>query len=352
MVGRALSRALALGALLLGLPLLALAHQGGVTGYAQVALGTNSLRYTLTLSQLPAPLLAAAGGQGLQAAQRLPELLAGALRFANADEPCAVATSRLEPPAPGRESVTVVLEVVCRQAFSTLTLRDDSFDSLGPDVHTLARLRWNGGESQFAFATESRELRLKIAERAALTPGLGSFFTLGLWHILQGYDHLMFLLALLLVPAPLWATVRIITAFTLAHSLTLGLTALDLLVLPARFIETTIALSIAWVAAENLWRRQPGQGRVWVTALFGLVHGCGFADLLRETGLPRDHLLTALFGFNLGVEAGQLIALALALPLLNVCWRLSTGERLTRGVSAGLSLAGLALAVARLAGRG
>lgn len=325
------------------------AHQGGTTGYAAIDIDGNALRYQLTLSQWPASFLGRQGGDLAQAAATLPAALTAQLKFDNDGEACVVANARTEGQSEVKAGVTAVLEVVCRAPIARLALVDNSFDVLGPDVHTLAKINWPGGSSQFAFATETRRLELQIAASAApAIAGFGSFFTLGLWHILEGYDHLMFLLALLLAPASGWAVVRIVTAFTVAHSVTLALTALNLLALPSLLVESAIAASIAFVAAQNLRARASTMHRVGITALFGLVHGCGFADVLRETGLPEGQLIASLLGFNLGVEAGQLLVVLPLVPVLRWLWRRPPGLRVTRALSVLLCAAGLGLVGARL----
>ena len=111
-----------------------------------------------------------------------------------------------------------------------------------------------------------------------------------------------------------WDVLRIVTAFTLAHSITLSLAALSVIALPSRLVESTIALSVVLAALNNLW--PVVAGRRWAVAFgFGLIHGFGFASVLADLGLPRDALVLALVGFNLGVEAGQLAIVALFLPL-------------------------------------
>ena len=346
-MGRAaLARLLCVLGLCLAWP--TLAHQGGTTAYAAISIAGNALRYQLTLSQWPAAFLTPLGGNLDMARTRLPPAIAAQLHFSNATEACAVANARLAGASAEQQGVGVVLEVVCRDAITTLGIKDDTFDVLGTDLHTLARIDWPDGSSQFAFAAESRALSLPVATAAPRAQGLVSFFQLGLLHILGGYDHLLFLLALLLVPASGWGVVRVITAFTVAHSLTLGLTALDLLHLPPALIETAIAGSIAWVAGENLRRGAAASHRVWITGLFGLIHGCGFADILVEVGLPRGHLLEALLGFNLGVEAGQLLIVLPLLPVLRWLWRQRFGQRTTRAVSMLLCGVGLVLMVMRL----
>jgi hydrogenase/urease accessory protein HupE len=158
----------------------------------------------------------------------------------------------------------------------------------------------------------------------ALVPLVADYTRLGIEHILTGFDHLCFVLALTLLVRkrrPLLAT---ITAFTLAHSLSLAATSLGAIELPSAPVEVMIALSIVLVCAEclspadSLTRRAP-----WLVAFsFGLLHGMGFASALLEIGLPEKHLPSALFSFNLGVELGQLAVITLALAVRALALRL------------------------------
>lgn len=173
------------------------------------------------------------------------------------------------------------------------------------------------------------------------------FFVLGVEHILIGYDHILFLLALLLAGGTLRAAAAVITSFTVSHSVTLGLATLGIVNLPALFVEATIAASIVWVAVENIIRREP-KHRWRTTFLFGLVHGFGFASVLGELGVSQ-HAGTALplFSFNLGVEIGQLVIACVALPPLR--WILRS--RWQRPIVIGLSLATALMGLAWLAER-
>ncbi|MFY0575838.1 HupE/UreJ family protein [Cystobacter fuscus] len=160
--------------------------------------------------------------------------------------------------------------------------------------------------------------------------GLAGWVGLGVTHILGGPDHLAFLLAVLLVGGSTRRVLLLVTAFTVAHSLTLGATALGWLPLDevrTRWVEVAIAASILWVAGENLVRRAP-RHRVAVTFLFGLVHGLGFASVLTGYGLG-DSVVSGLFGFNLGVELGQAAVVAVLLPLLRMLQRRPVWHRRT-----------------------
>ena len=156
------------------------------------------------------------------------------------------------------------------------------------------------------FAVAGAQTSLEVA---------GTYFRLGVDHILSGIDHLLFVLALMLLIHNRWMLVKTITAFTLAHSITLAGAALGYISLPQKPVEATIALSIAFVASE-LIKMEPGKRRLseaypWVVAFtFGLLHGFGFAGALKEIGLPQVDVPLALLTFNLGVEAGQLFFVA------------------------------------------
>jgi hypothetical protein len=141
-----------------------------------------------------------------------------------------------------------------------------------------------------------------------------TFIAAGIHHILIGPDHILFLVGLLLLGGGWWPLLRIVTAFTIGHSITLSLAALNVVSPPANIIEPAIALSIVFVGADNLLVGSAGRDvRAWIALAFGLVHGFGFANVLREFGLPREALGWSLFAFNLGVEIGQLfVVLAVA----------------------------------------
>src|SRR5581483_1165372 len=174
-------------------------------------------------------------------------------------------------------------------------------------------------------------------------------FRLGVEHILTGYDHLLFLLALVLVGGPLQSLLGVVTAFTVAHSITLAIAALGLWTPPAAIVEPAIAGSIVYVGLENFVVRDIG--RRWrLTFLFGLLHGFGFAGALREIELPARQLPLALASFNVGVETGQLAVLAVVLPV--VTWLGGRAWFARRGVhaaNAAISAAGLWWLVTRIA---
>ena len=182
------------------------------------------------------------------------------------------------------------------------------------------------------------------------------YLSLGIWHIWTGFDHLLFLFSLLLPAVLTWHGARwqgstslraslldiakVVTAFTLAHSVTLSLAALNVLSLPSRLVESTIAASVILAALNNVYPLV--SNRRWLLAFcFGLIHGFGFAAVLRDLGLPSGALLTSLVAFNLGVECGQLSLVALFIPL---AWPLRSGVFYRRVMFGGsFAIAALAL---------
>jgi hydrogenase/urease accessory protein HupE len=141
------------------------------------------------------------------------------------------------------------------------------------------------------------------------------FIGAGIGHIFLGYDHICFLISVVLWSRRLWPVIKIVTAFTLAHSITLSLAALDIVRIPSTIVEPAIAASIVYVAVENFVTRDVE--KKWrITFCFGLIHGFGFASALQEFGLPKSALVPALASFNFGVEIGQIGIVSLVMPLL------------------------------------
>lgn len=218
--------------------------------------------------------------------------------------------------------------VLARRAFELpegaagLELGCTLFQERNPLHRDIATVRWNDDEpAVFLFGEGLDTWRFECAD--ARRPGvLASYFRLGVEHIVTGYDHLAFLLALIVAARRLRSLVAVVTAFTASHSISLALAALDLVHVPGLLVELAIALSIAYVGCETLLVRKPASR--WLEAFgFGLVHGLGFAGFLGESLLYEPLKLSALAGFNLGVEAGQLGAVLLAF----LCLRWLPGSR-------------------------
>ena len=162
-------------------------------------------------------------------------------------------------------------------------------------------------KQQLIFNADSKEYVYYAGTTQGALAVMRTFTASGIHHILIGPDHILFLVGLLLLGGRWTALLKIVSFFTIGHSVTLSLAALNLVTPPATIIEPAIALSIVFVGADNLVRGEGRDLRAWVALVFGLVHGFGFANVLREFGLPREALGWSLLSFNVGVEIGQLV---------------------------------------------
>lgn len=214
-------------------------------------------------------------------------------------------------------------------AAGALALRYDLFSDIDPQHKGLARIR-DGDIARNVVLDPAHPRYVSSGVGTGVAATFAQYMRLGMWHIATGFDHLLFLLALLLpillqrvdgrlVPAPALAPIarsalKIVTAFTVAHSLTLTLAVVQVVALPSRWVESTIAASVIFAAVNNIYPMV--SRRLWLLAFgFGLIHGLGFAGVLLDLGLPREARALALLAFNLGVEAGQLLAVALFFAL-------------------------------------
>jgi hypothetical protein len=239
----------------------------------------------------------------------LERYLAERITVAAGDRSCRPAPAVLEG-APLTDDLVIVLRYDCPVPVRRLAIRYGLFFDLDPGHRSLGRVVFAGREAPVVFDRSLRHLDLEAGAPAGWPATFGRVLWLGVEHMLLGYDHLLFLLALLIGATRLGAVVRVVTAFTVAHSLTLALGWYRVLALPSRPVEVAIAASIAWVALENVAGR--GAGRRWLVAGgFGLVHGLGFYGALRELGLEGADVVTTLVAFNLGVEVGQVALVAL-----------------------------------------
>lgn len=204
----------------------------------------------------------------------------------------------------------------------------------------------NGRELPRSLLSAQENAARLALDTAALEPvpnGFIGFLRLGIHHILTGYDHLLFLFGLLVMCRSGRNAGLLITCFTVGHSLTLALSTFGFVNLPSPLVEAAIAASILYVGLENLFRReQPIRGRALLTLAFGLVHGLGFASVLRELGVAESGAaaLAPLMAFNTGVELGQLSVAAIVLPVI---WLLRRNDNFIRvGVPAGSFVVALA----------
>jgi len=217
----------------------------------------------------------------------------------------------------------------CPKASTNLEIGYRLFFDLDPTHRGLMRLESQGQTQTAIFSPDNATQPFETAEVSRWLSFV-DFGREGIWHIWIGLDHLLFLISLLLPSVFLQVSgrrepvsgfrvalldvVKIVTAFTLAHSVTLTLASLDMVRLPTRFVESAIAASIILAALNNLY--PVFEGRRWAVAfVFGLIHGFGFASVLIDFGLQQGALLTSLVGFNVGVEVGQLAVVSLFLPL-------------------------------------
>jgi len=210
------------------------------------------------------------------------------------------------------DDLLLVVDFNCSEPVEQLTVNYRLFFDIDSSHRSLGRLILPGSEEQFLFDRSFTRLELEIAKPLAqsLASRFGRIFLLGVEHILIGYDHILFLLALLIVSAHFWQMVKVATAFTVAHSITLALAWYGIVDFPGRIVEIAIAISIAYVAIENIVSQRFGH-RWLLAGGFGLVHGLGFYSALRDMGLGQADMATTLLAFNLGVETGQIAVIAL-----------------------------------------
>lgn len=327
---------LALALLLPSVP--AGAHKAS-DSYLSITVGDAgpSGRWDIALRDLDAALTLDADGNG--------EITWGEVRTRHADI-AAYAAQRLTLQADDRACVLTVGEQLVDThtdgAYTVLPLAFDCpglpaqlsidyrlFADLDPQHRGLLNLRSPTASLAAVFGPDAPQQRFTLAAPDRLAPFV-DYGREGVWHIWIGFDHILFLLSLLLPAvmvrrqgrwqaaerfgATFWDVVRIVTAFTVAHSVTLTLATLGWVSLPSRVVESAIAASVVLAALNNLFPVAV-RGR-WMAAFgFGLIHGFGFATVLADLALPPDALVLALVGFNLGVEAGQLAIVAVFLPL-------------------------------------
>jgi len=271
---------------------------------------------------------------GLSAAEVriLPDRIVAEVSFARVDFDPKLGERLLEIKGPGLRhfdvqtpdatSIHFTLEFPISSA-TELHLIATAFDHLPRGHKQFLSVRDSEGKilTERMLSAESRDLTITLhSNSGSRSERFFRFLVLGIEHILTGYDHLAFLLAVLLTGGALSSNARIITSFTIAHSLTLALATFGVVTLPATIVEPLIAASIVFVGIENLLHRQ--LARRWlVTFGFGLIHGLGFASILQDLGIGAMGTRGAipLLSFNLGVEVAQLSIAAVTLPLI---WRL------------------------------
>jgi hypothetical protein len=224
-----------------------------------------------------------------------------------------------------------------------VALTFDLFEPLGKRHTVLGTFAWNGREDEVIFTELEPDYLYDTGYRVPAWDQFLSYLRLGIMHIFTGYDHIAFLLALLFV-RKFTDLLKIITGFSVGHTMTLVLAATGVFSMPSRLVESGIAVSIIYVAAQNL---RAGAGTSvdhrWKIAFgFGLIHGFGFASVLRELGLPSEGLIRSLLAFNLGVEVGQVAIAAVCWPILRWVMNRSCARVVRLAVSAVLLAFGAA----------
>ena len=220
-----------------------------------------------------------------------------------------------------RPHLELTLRYRCPEPARDLELTDDTVFPDDPQHEAFVHLRWSGETDAKILRRGSRSIRL--GEPPSLWSIAGTFLWEGALHLATGYDHVLFLLSLILAAglvavresmrrAVIDVTV-LVTSFTLGHSVTLIAAALGWVVLPSRLVESVIAASIIAVAAVNIWRPEFRRSMPWLAFFFGLIHGFGFSSVLAEYGLPAGHRVLALLCFNVGIELAQLAFVAVVL---------------------------------------
>ena len=215
---------------------------------------------------------------------------------------------------------------------ATLDLRSD-FLQLMPDGHQqFVTAKGSDGQvlaEKMLTRADNHLVLSTVATPGSQTATFWGFFSLGVEHIITGYDHLLFLLGLLAVTHRVGPALKIITFFTLAHSITLAAAGLNVLELPSRVVEPLIAATIVYVGLENVLRGDQPKARHWLTFTFGLIHGFGFASILREMDISSGSsgILMPLLSFNLGIETGQIAIASVVLPLI---WWLNSSPKIAR----------------------
>ena len=303
---------LVLGALAMASP--AAAHPAPYS-YVDVVLGDRDVDVTVSAHvfdvahelrlESPEPLLdpAVVAARGAE----LVALLGPRLQVTADDRALSCRSSDPPAAAPDQQSIRLRLSCALDRPAGVVRVRPALFP-YDPKHQTFLNLYEHGTlQAQAILDRDHATFEYFSGTRQGALAVAGRFLPAGIHHILIGPDHLLFLVGLLLLGGPVRKLAIVVTAFTLAHSLTLSLAVLGVFSPPARLVEPAIALSIVYVGADNLLVRRGRDLRPWIALGFGLVHGLGFASVLREMELPRRALAWSLVSFNAGVEVGQLV---------------------------------------------
>ncbi len=327
----------------------AAAHVTG-SSYADITIGDGEVHVALRIparglaEHLQLPVGPGVSVEGIREGARILGLLGDKVQILNGNTSCPAMPARVRPDS-DPERVRVELGFACPGALDTVGVHLYVFNEFGPDHSVLAKITRQGKTREFVFTAARTDFR-SSPEDARLVARVLSFLVLGIEHIFTGYDHVLFVVGLLVIWRGAVNILKIITAFTVAHSLTLILAVLGVVTLPSRLVESVIALSIAYVGIENIFVKRL-EGRWRLAFVFGLAHGFGFAAVLREMGLPSEGLVLALLSFNVGVELGQMAIVLVLYPLVYYANRGAYGRLVVRGASAAIVAMGLVWFVER-----
>ncbi|MBL4683985.1 MAG: HupE/UreJ family protein, partial [Nannocystaceae bacterium] len=256
--------------------------------------------------------------------------LSGGLSVSSETGPCiATASTPHLTQRSGKDNVSVTLQYRCPSPKGTITLTDDTVFDDDPDHEVFVSVHGPQGDTALVLRAEQRSVVLTAPPQAHGTAA--AFVVEGAIHLITGYDHLLFLLSLILaagliIPrdglrAALRDVAWVVTAFTVGHSISLVVATLGWVSLPSRWVEAAIAASIVAVAGMNVARPRASVARPWLAGTFGLIHGFGFSSVLADVGLPTGQRLIALFSFNVGIELAQLAVVAVVLVPLSLAAR-------------------------------
>jgi hydrogenase/urease accessory protein HupE len=237
--------------------------------------------------------------------EAIAELVRARLNLLADGQPIELELSRVEP-LPDRQALKCDLRLNPNAKPAALRIQCALFP-YDPEHQTFLNVYQDDRLAhQEIFTSDHQIFVYRTGERQGWLSVMKEFIPAGIYHIFTGPDHILFIVGLLLMGGSLRRLLSIVTAFTIAHSITLSLAALNVINPPSRLIEPAIALSIIYVGIDNLMVGKTGRDmRAWIAFFFGFVHGFGFAGVLKEFGLPREALGWSLFSFNFGVEIGQ-----------------------------------------------
>jgi hydrogenase/urease accessory protein HupE len=253
-----------------------------------------------------------------QRASAIGQLLAPRLQFFADGQPIAWTADQVRP-VDSQDAVEMTWRADAGRAPGKVTIATHLFP-YDPNHQTFVNVFEGGALVRQEVLDRGRtSLDFFSGTRQGLLAVFTAFTASGIHHIAIGPDHILFIIGLLLLGGSIPRLLAIVTAFTIGHSVTLALATLDIVSPSPRLIEPAIALSIVFVGADNLMTSNSGRDvRAWVALLFGLIHGFGFANVLRETGLPSSAIGVSLFSFNLGVEIGQAVIVLVVATLLSL----------------------------------